>query len=237
MNNRIRGTSLFLVLAAALCGCASVDPQPFDQFAAGLKSLREGTAAQAVIDVRDARNRFVQRAESGAIDVPDLQLAWSLPFGYKYGFGDEPLYVKLDRFQRNLEALHNAMVTYANLLAKLAGKEDVNQTRFDQLTKDLNANASAAVEALDLEISTGDTALLSTAAVAIFRAVIEKQRGKDLARAIREVQPRVDEYSKQVQLAIKFFATGVTVDYDDQTNPIINDAATRAADPRLGARC
>jgi hypothetical protein len=218
---RILSTVFAVGLATICSGCAKINTAPFNQFKTGLESLREGADAQAAVDVENARARFVARAKSGKIEIPDLQLGFNAPFGYEYSFGDEPLYVTLTRFEQGMSALNGAMISYAQLLVTLAGDETIDPTRFDQLTKDLNGNATAAAKALKLNIPGNETALLSTAAVAIFRAIVERKRRRELTSAIREVQPQVVAYSNAMKTALAFLATGVTTDYDDQISPLI----------------
>lgn len=225
---RMRFLAAGVCLVVGLLGCASVDPAPFNQFAEGLNSLRDGTDAMAADDVQNARDRFVGDVRSGEVSLLDLQLGFEAPFGYDYAFGDEPLYVKLGRFQRGMMELNKAMIAYADLLAILAGGEVVEPSTFDQLTTDLNANALSAANALNLEIGGDDTALLTTVAVAAFRGVLEKKRRSGLAGAITEVQPQIDEYSRRMVVAVKFLATGVTSDYDDQFRAIIGPVAEAA---------
>ncbi len=223
--------SVGLVLLVTLVGCSTVDPAPFTQFATNLESLRTGAEKVATQDVQNARNRFVGQVKAGKIAVPDLQLGFTPPFGYQYSFGTEPLFVTLGRFQQGLGSLNEAMIGYANILTQLAGQETLSQGDFDQLARDLNANASSAAQALKLKVSGNETALLSTAAVTLFRQVLEHQRRKGLEKAISAAQPQVDAYAKAVQEAIQFLATGVTVDYHDQIGAIftrLGDQASQA---------
>ena len=151
-----------------------------------------------------------------------LQLQLTFPpdqgdFACQYGSEDqEPLFVHLGRFQSGLKSLNDAMVGYADLLAQLAGSETVNQAEFDQLAQDVNASAGAAAATLNFDIPAQGQALLRVAAVKIFQAFIEKKRRESLEKAIAEVQPQVDQYSKLAQDAVRFIATGVKASYDDQ---------------------
>lgn len=218
------------VLAIACTGCATVDPIPFQQFASGLGNLREGVEAQTTTDVQNARTRFADKVESG--DIPPFELQLELvnpnslpPFGMQYGFANpdsEPLYFKMVRFQQALGSLNDAMVSYASVLAKLAGNETVDPNSFSQLAKDLNANASSAAQTLGLGSGGKELALITTAAMEIFQTMIENKRRKELGQAISQVQPQVEMYSRAVQNAIKFLGTGVAADYDDKIRPLIN---------------
>ncbi len=230
---RIRVTLLVggFVLTVGLLGCASVDPAPFDQFAQGLRSLRDGTDALATVDVQNARDRLSEQIRSGDVSLLDLQLGFGPEFVHNFPFGEEPLFVQLERFQIGLLALNDAMIGYADLLARLAGNEVVDRATFDQLTTDLNANALSAANALDLGIGGDDSALLSTVAVTAFRGVIESKRRAGLAGAIKDVQPQMAEFSRKMVVAIKFLATGVTTDYDDQFRAIVGPVAAAGGEP------
>jgi hypothetical protein len=117
------------------------------------------------------------------------------------------------------------MVDYAQSLVVLAGggqDGDILPTsaQFDQMAQDLNANAGTAASALGMNIGPDQRALLSTAAVQLFKAYIEHKRRKDLVQAIEEVQPQVDEFSRAAQQAVHFLASMVETDYNEEILPL-----------------
>ena len=212
-------------LVSILSSCASIDTTPFKQFKTGLENLRDGANAQAATDVQNARARFATWAKADKTRIPKLQLEFPLDSNFGYQYPDalgEPLFISLTNFQHGLKSLNRAMVTYATLLAGLADDDTLDAGQFDQLTKDLNGNASSAAKALKLDISSQKTAFLSTAAVTLFRAALEGQRRHNLQRAIEETQPQVDAYAQAMKLALTFLATGITADYVDQAKPLIS---------------
>lgn len=216
---------LMLGLVAALSGCASIDPAPFNQFKTGLESLRDGADVQAATDVQNARARFITWAKADKERIRKLRLEFPIDsdFGAQYPESlGVPLYVTLTTFQEGLKSLNSAMVDYATLLTNLAADGLIDASQFDQLTKDLNGNATAAAAALKFSLPATETALLSTAAVALFRAALEGQRRKHLKSGIEAVQPQVEAYSKAMKSAILLLATGVTADYVDQVKPLIS---------------
>lgn len=222
--------ALILVLGVAVLGsgCASVDPGPFTQFASSLQPLRAGSDSQAGAAATASRQELVAKVAGGEVSPADLQLEFDSadPFASSYGFAEnEPNYVKLIRFRQGLAALNDVMIDYAQSLAVLSGggqDGDLLPTsaQFDQMAQDLNANAGTAASALGVKLGSDQRAFLSTAAVQLFKGYIENKRRRDLARAIAEVQPRVDEFSKAAQQAVHFLASMVQTNYDKAILPL-----------------
>lgn len=223
----LRALARILVLGVTVlgAGCASVDPGPFTQFASSLQSLQAGSDAQAGAAVTASRQDLVNQVAGGQVSPADLQLEFdeSNPYVTTYGFAErEPNFVKLGRFRQGLAALNEAMVDYSESLVVLSGGDILPTTaQFDQLAKDLNTNAGAAASALGMQIDPQRQALLSTAAVQLFKAYIEHKRRKDLVQAIEEVQPQVDEFSKAAQQAVHFLASMVQTDYNVEVLPLM----------------
>lgn len=235
---RSRVLALILLLGVTVlgAGCASVDPGPFTQFATSLQSLQAGSDSQAGAAATASRQDLVDQVAGGQVSPADLQLQFdtSNPFVTSYGFAErEPNFVKLIRFRQGLAALNDAMVAYAQSLVVLSGGGqggDILPTsaQFDQMAQSLNANAGTAASALGVKIGSGEQALLSTAAVQLFKAYIEHKRRKDLVQAIEEVQPRVDEFSLAAQQAVHFLASMIQTDYDEEILPLATAAPANA---------
>jgi hypothetical protein len=225
-----RALALLLVLGVIVlgAGCASVDTGPFTQFASSLQSLRTGSDSQAGAAATASRQELVEKVATGEVSPADLQLEVdpSNPFVTSYGFAEnEPNFVKLIRFRQGLAELNDAMIAYAQSLVVLSGGGqggDILPTsaQFDQMAQDLNANAGTAASALGVNIGPDQRALLSTVAVQLFKAYIENKRRKDLAEAIGEVQPRIDEFSHAAQEAVHFLASMVNTDYHKEVLPL-----------------
>jgi len=209
-------------------GCASVDTGPFTQFASSLQTLRAGSDSQAGAAATASRQDLVEKVASGEVSPADLQLQFvqGKPFLSSYGFAEsEPNFVKLIQFRQGLAALNDAMIGYAQSLVMLSGGGqggDILPTsaQFDQMARDLNANAGTAASALGVSIGSDQQALLSTVAVQLFKAYIEHKRRQDLTRAIEEVQPRVDEFARAAQNAVQFLASMVQTGYDKAILPL-----------------
>ncbi|HEX5715652.1 MAG TPA: hypothetical protein VF179_05795 [Thermoanaerobaculia bacterium] len=225
-----RALARFVMLGVIVLGtgCASVDTGPFTQFASSLQSLRTGIDSQAGAAAMASRQGLVEKVATGKVSPADLQLEFvqSNPFAASYGFAeDEPNFAKLIRYRQGLAALNDVMIAYAQSLVVLSGGGqgvDILPTsaQFDQMAQSLNANAGTAASALRMNIGSDQRALLSTAAVQLFKAYIENKRRKDLAEAIGEVQPRIDEFSLAAQEAVHFLASMVQTDYTTSVLPL-----------------
>jgi hypothetical protein len=225
-----RALALLLALGvmALGAGCASVDTGPFTQFASSLQALRAGSDSQAGAAAAASRQELVEKVTRGEVSPADLQLEFdqSNLFVTSYGFAErEPNFVKLIRFRQGLADLNDALIAYAQSLVVLSGGGqggDILPTsaQFDQMARDLNTNAGTAATALGVKIGPEQQALLSTAAVQLFKAYIEHKRRQDLTRAIEEVQPRIDEFSQAAQQAVHFLASMVETDYNKKILPL-----------------
>lgn len=220
---------LALGLAVLGAGCASVDSGPFVQFQSSIQSLRTGSDPLAGAAATASRQELVEKVAREEVSPADLQLEFvpSSPFASSYGFAqDEPTFVKLVRLRQGLADLNDVMLDYAQSLVVLAGggaDGDILPTsaQFDQMATDLNANAGTAASALSLNVGAQQRAFFSTAAVQLFKAYIENKRRKDLAAAIGEVQPRVDDFSRAAQQAVHLLASMVQTEYSKDVLPLL----------------
>jgi hypothetical protein len=212
-------SSLCLLAAQLLLtlGCSSLDPSRFQSFSTSLQELTTGVEAQADQDYTSTRARFVAEAGTGKIALTRLQLSFDADDSYGFSYAEgEPLFVKVHRFQLGIGRLNQAMQAYAALLVELAGGELIPQARFDQLTRDLNANAAAAARTLGMEVSGQDLGLISTTAVEVLRGLLEQKRRRALAEAVAANQERIEQFAGRMEEAIELLAAGVRQDYTQQ---------------------
>ena len=125
-----------------------------------------------------------------------------------------------------LSALNAAMLAYAQSLVILAGADqrgDIlpSADQFDQMARDLNANAGTAAAAFGVSLDGGSQGLLSAVAIRLFRTYIETKRGATLREAIAEVQSQVDEFSTAARLAVRTLASLVQTDYTKRILPLV----------------
>lgn len=221
----------FAAAALLITGCASLqslDTAPFAQFAAALQPLRDGVDSQALAQADASRAELIRQVKDGEISPADLQLQFdsSDPFATSYGFAEQqPNFARLVRFRQGLKDLNEALIGYAQSLAELAGGGaggDILPTtaQFGEMATELNANAGAAAAALEVRLDPDDQALLSAAAIEIFKAHIERERREALAEAIAQTQPRVDAFAQAAAQAVRFLASLVETDYQEKILPL-----------------
>lgn len=219
---------LVTILISALMsgGCGTVNTDPFVEFASSTQTLRLSSARHMQTLAGGSREKLLAAVKAGELDAADLQLTFEGPFAASYGAaGDEPLAIKEERFGRALGALNDAVVGYAQSLVLLAGGDPAgdilpSQQGFDQMAKDLNKNAMAAANTLQLDVGARQGALLSTVAVRLFQAYIENQRRETLAEAIAEVQPGIAAFATAADQATRLLAEGIETDYLAQFVPL-----------------
>lgn len=246
---------LAVSLILFMTGCASVDPEPFSKFADSLLPLRDAVDAQAASVVAGSRQDIIQMVADDPDSVADLQLGWP-DDGSHFNLGyvlmededlesdmvresgqdkvKEPNFVKFKRMQLGLSAMNEAMISYARSLETLSGGAETGDilpstTEFGQMAQNLNNSAGTAAAALKISADPGKQALLSTAAVQLFKAYIENKRSKDLVAAIEKVQPQVEAYSRSARLAVDLFAEIVKKEYSKNIIPLLEVKPPNAA--------
>ena len=228
-------TAALLAATLAFSGCASVDQAAFVAFSNSVETLQEGSQSHTRSVVSTSRDALEQAIAKGELSPADLQLEFTGPFETRYGFADnEPTYIKYDRFQRGLVALNGALREYAQALPMLAGgaaQGDIlpSPAQFEQLTRELNANAVRAATTLGLTPDAAQGALLTTAAVELFKAYLAHSRRELLRAAIRETQPQIQAFAELAQQAVRILAGQVESDYQVRFLPLALASPPKAA--------
>jgi len=220
-----------LVLASANLGCASVDPEPFEELAFSLQELRDGSGAALEVTRTESREAFVERVveETGRGDPSTLEGALLLdpepPFGWSYAAGEAPLYVEARRFRAGVAAVNDALVRYAGLLAELAAPELVDADRFEAVARRLDADLQAAGRQLGLEGEDAErgVALFSVAATAAARAYLEGKRRGELLEVLEETQPAIDILAQQLARAMEIAGRSATASYQSRSAALANE--------------
>jgi hypothetical protein len=214
------GAAFSLTLLLLTAGCASVDTQSFVAFSASVERLKSGSEAHTEATVNDSRDKLIRAVAAGELSPADLQLEFTGPFETRYGFADnEPTFIKYDRFQGGLVALNSALAGYAQALVVLAGgsaQGDIlpSTEQFERMTRELNTNAMRAASTLGLNPGGDQSALLTTAAVQLFKAYLAHSRREMLQTAIQEVQPRILAFAELARQAVRILAGQIESDYN-----------------------
>lgn len=216
-----------LILALSIVGCARVQTEPFDQFSQSTKQLRKG--ADDVLSIVNDRNRtrFIEETAGASMTADGADAVQNLmldrgppedPFGWSWMSETPPLFIESERFRGSVYLLNSTLVSYADLLASLAGENLIPQQEFDALSTDLNANVRAATSSLGVTVPNQDLAIISTAASAAFREYLESQRREALELAIEENQANIIAISVLMQDALRISTRNLRQNYNQESS-------------------
>lgn len=210
---------VFAVLSVLVVGCASINSDPFAKYANAVQQSQAGIDAAMSINYKWTRSSFINGFASDN-DSKFSHLVLQLGSGYGWAGEHPPIYMDVKQTRSALANLNSSISVYANLLLKLAGGSLVNVETFDQLTRDLNENASDALASLNLPAPKNNIAIFSTGAIELARLYIEKKRQKYLIETLEENQSNVQEYSDLCISLIHMIRGTMKSYYADYYEPI-----------------
>jgi hypothetical protein len=164
------------------------------KFANSVQSAQSGIDAAMSINYDWTRNGFIEEFSTKK-DPKFSEIIIQPKKGYAWTIKNPPIYLDVKRTRSALADLNSSFSKYSILLLNLADGSLVNTETFDQMTKDLNKNASDALKALNVEVPNQGLAIFSTIAIESARLFIEKKRQKYLLEAIKKNQTNVEGYS------------------------------------------
>jgi hypothetical protein len=217
-SGRVGRLTAFLLGALLTVACASVDPEPFEEFRRASDRVHVGTDTILLLDYEWSRRGFVETVLGSAPEeLGTLFLTFDAddPFGVR--LQDPPAFLAVLEARDRLANLASTFSGYAELLARLAGSEVIRPKTFDTLERDLNARLRKATQALEEEPPAGLEAasgLLSAAASQAFRAYIEGRRAEDLRSAMESTQPAVEHWAGVAADAVQNVRDDIKSEYD-----------------------
>lgn len=231
-SSRLWATLLVVCMPLWLLGCTSVDPGPFLKYESSVQEAHAGIDAAMSINYDWTRSGFI---ESFASDPNSnfSELVIQTGQGYDWSISEPPIYLKVKQTRAALADLSYSFSEYARLLSRLAGRSLVSVEAFDQLTKDLNNNASAAMTSLNVAVPKEGVAVFSTAAAQAARLYIEKKRQSYLKKAIEENQSSVQSYSDFCLSLIQTIRGTLKTYYVERMQPIKANWETSKGKDRL----
>lgn len=219
----LREFGLLLIMTFCLSGCMTISSEPFGKFSSSTQELRDG--ADAALSINDVENRklFIEETakdsltDQGAETVLNLMLENVEGDPFSWQMNDVPLFMASEHLREGLYTVNNTMVAYSELLKSLAASDLVSQEKFDEITKELNANLNSAAQSLNAEADQG-IALFSTAAIKSAQLYIEKKRQKHLIRIINENQSNIESLAEIMHHSLRTAARNLTQNYHKQSN-------------------
>lgn len=221
---RCLGVCLVLFVSA----CTTIDTKSFDAFNAAVDDIITiDTIVKPHIETVKDREMYEISGDLRKINQLALDFDNENVFGYNYKFSrkdDEPLFMKLRRFDEGLIELNSAFEKYAYLLATLAGEELISEDEFRQLGSDLNSNLNNAIKNLgqNEKLTSSGFALFSTlASTAAFEA-IQRNRKDMLIRILDDNQEVINATIAHAQDAIRIIRNEIVAEYELTRDELID---------------
>jgi len=235
------GRALVALLLLALPGCQSVRTEPFGDFSTALLEVRKGADEALRTNAEWARDRFAsevvrasQSEQEADLDlVTGLLLEVSAEDPFVPVVPEEQLYLRARRFHHGVDQLNAVFITYGELLFQLAAPSLVPRERFEQMARDLDANAGAALEALGVTgVDAAARGFASLAAAEGARLFIEWRRRSYLEDTLREAQPIVEDYSDRGREAVRIAVRHFRHEYEQRSAALAIELTEAAASQR-----
>lgn len=225
------------LLGLSLSACASIDPQPFQDFQKGAQKLRDAVDKPLQGNVEQTRQRELKEL-AGASDqdlvsgISGLRLRFGDP-SYLWSYPDNgPLFVVLETRSQAARSLNQAFADYAGLLADLASVEVLPEDQLDQQVESINSSSRTFLGLLGRTPAAGVTELLSTAFVSIARSIVVHHQRRRLQEAIRANQDTVRTFADLGATLMSDVSSDVSSEYLFQFQTLQSQFVSASADQR-----
>lgn len=226
-----------------LVGCGGAwDPAPFDAYADATRRLGEGTTAVFAADHEGSRRVFVDRLAAGEADTLELVVRFpDDPDSLTVALPRPPVFLVVADAAHQMALLDEALATYADLLAELAGTPILSDTDVATRAASLNASAIDLAGALtrigvDVPAAFEDRAsLVSAAAVEALRTYARERRREVLAEAIASNQDVVDAWVEVASAALENVYDDVQATYTARKRALVRELTEGTAARRRRA--
>jgi hypothetical protein len=213
---QIVGCGVAVATVLLLSSCGSVRSQPFQRFAQAATELQGNVDRALESGPAASEARFTDEALREVSVVGQLQLASSPADPLLWDARDAPLFMRAELFRAGVRRVAGVFSDYAKLLLELASPELLGPEQFDQLARDLTANAAAAINATSgRQVGAEPFAMLSGAATALLRAYLESRREDQLLEALKANQASIREFSTLLVSATEIAAEYAWDEYFD----------------------
>ena len=237
-------------LAILFAGCATVDPHPFQQYAAAVKEAGDGLDKVLVQDIDWSRDKYIVSVLDGSVSlghtaILDRRGPFTVTFPETNGQTNQPTFYLLQDVRVTLLNLNEASEKYINLLAVLAGSDTVNQNKFDAMAKDTDASLNSIIKKLDAQVPGNAIHVFSVGSAEIAGLIIENKRHDALVKVLIESQAGIDGYSQKCLTLLRILDQSLASDYNTKANALeasfsripaekrANDSKARAAVEQL----
>jgi len=212
-----------LALAACVACAPSINQDAFKKFEAATTELRDGADKSLTRQARWAQQRFEKSIQQSDIDTLTNRTVQMLlidavdgdPFGAQYP--GPPFFVVTRSFHNAVNALNDALVDYASLLADLAGTGVVTQDELDRRVTDINNAARTAAALAHPQPPPASVVMVSIMASRFLEQFVENHQRELLMRAVRDNAVTLRDVCALFQDAMELAARQVRAEYDERS--------------------
>jgi hypothetical protein len=218
LKNRVCLLAITAGLAILLAGCATVDPHPFQQYAAAVKEAGDGLDKVLVQDIDWSRDKYIENVLDGSVNLAhtailDRKSAFTVSFPESGGVTVKPTFYQLQDARVTLLNLNEATEKYINLLGTLAGSTTLNPKTFDAMAKETDASLNSIIKKLDAQVPGNAVHLFSVGSAEIARLIIEDKRRDALVKVLTESQAGIDDYCLRCLKLLMILDESLATDY------------------------
>jgi len=221
LKNWICISVLTLGLEILLAGCATVDPNPFQQYATAVKEAGDGLDKDLGQDIKWAHDKYIISVLDSSVKLRDT--AWldhkgpfTISFPETNGKSNQPTLYLLQEDREMLLNLNEATEKYINTLAVLAGSDTVNQKTFDAMAKDTDASLNSIIKKLDAQVPGSAIHVFSVGSAEIARLIIEGQRHDALVKVLTDSQKSIDGYCEKCLTLLTILDQSLNDEYNSK---------------------
>ena len=205
-----------------LTGCNSINTDSFQQFSSSVEQSRTTTNTLLAFNNYWAQKDFIHDfVQSKNSQLSKLKLQPVKDFNYSVRVKALPLFMTLQQNSETIDSLNRALYDYSILLLNLTNKSLINKKSFDQLTKNINKNATAAVNSLKIPLPAQNIQLLSKASAEALQLYLKHRQRSMLQSAIKQNQPNIEKYATSVVVLLDIIGSQLNLYYSAQAGQLI----------------
>jgi hypothetical protein len=207
-----------LGLEILLAGCATVDPHPFQQYAAAVKEAGDGLDKVLAQDIDWSRDKYIENVLDGSVNLAHTAIlgrktSFTVSFPETGGMTVKPTFYQLQDARVTLLNLNEATEKYIKLLGSLAGSDTLNPKTFDAMAKETDASLNSIIKKLDAQVPGNAVHLFSVGSAEIARLIIENKRHDALVKVLTESQASIDDYCHKCLTLLMILDESLATDY------------------------
>jgi hypothetical protein len=230
--------SLWLVLCCTMIivsGCSSIKTEPFQKFSSSMQHSSTAIDLLLAFNSHWAQEDFIHDfVQNDRARLSELKLKTTRDLTCTISIKPPPLFITIQQTREAIYDLNKALISYTVLLLTLTDKSLIKQTTFDKLAKNLNRNATEAVNTLAVPVPAQGVQLLSKASSEAMQLYLKHRQRSVLRTAIKQNQPNIEKYATSLIILLDIVGSQLKVYYSAQAGRLIRQ--WRSADHKAKIR-